>query len=100
MREAAEYRWDDEPQTRSVEGSVGDACAQLFDALPGGGGGKGMAGGGQKKRKRGGEEQLPAPPPVDAKASLLKATAPDGGGVTVVNDEFVVQSLILGALVD
>ncbi|KAK5112281.1 hypothetical protein LTR85_011553 [Meristemomyces frigidus] len=68
-----------------VDGSVAEASVALF-------GGHGVAAGG-KKRKRGDE----AAPKVDAKA--MSAASSDGK-VKVVNDEFVVQSLILGALVD
>ena len=62
-------------------------------------GGSSLAGGGKGKRKRdgslgfiggGGEKAGDAKP--------MSVASPDGG-VKVVNDEFVVQSLILGALV-
>ena len=62
-----------------VEGSVNDASKAIC--------GKGA---GAKKRKR--EEDTAA---VDGKAMFATA-----GSVKIVNDEFVVQSLILGALVD
>ncbi|KAK3686794.1 radiation sensitive protein rad9 [Vermiconidia calcicola] len=63
-----------------VDGSVADASATMF----------GKSSGGGKKRKRD-EEHLK----IDA-----KAMSAGNGTVMIVNDEFVVQSLILGALVD
>ena len=50
----------------------------------------GKANGAGKKRKRGDEVVK-----VDAKAMSV-----GNGKVTIVNDEFVIQSLILGSLVD
>ncbi|KAK1018390.1 hypothetical protein LTR54_001276 [Friedmanniomyces endolithicus] len=70
-----------------VDGSVGEASA----ALSGVGGV--AAGASGKKRKRGGE----ATPNVEKNA--MAAVSMDGR-VKVINDEFVVQSLILGALVE
>ncbi|TKA73236.1 hypothetical protein B0A55_06060 [Friedmanniomyces simplex] len=70
-----------------VDGCVGEASAVLF-----GSGTVAVASG--KKRKRGGEG---TPKLVDAKTMTA---ASRHGRVRVVNDEFVVQSLILGALVD
>ena len=61
-----------------VDGSVAEATATFSKANANG-----------KKRKRDGEVK------VDAKAMCA-----ENGGVKIVNDEFVVQSLILGALVD
>ncbi|KAK0364665.1 radiation sensitive protein rad9 [Friedmanniomyces endolithicus] len=69
-----------------VDGSVGEASAALFGA------GSAAAASG-KKRKRGGE----ATPKVEKNA--MAAVSADGR-VKVINDEFVVQSLILGALVE
>lgn len=62
-----------------VDGSIADAAAIMFQ--------KSNAG---KKRKRGEEDGK-----IDE-----KATCASDGKIKVVNDEFVVQSLILGALVD
>ncbi|KAK4544212.1 hypothetical protein LTR36_004422 [Oleoguttula mirabilis] len=67
-----------------VDGSVADASAVLFGAH-----GDAAA----KKRKRGAD----AVAKVDGKAMSV---ASSDGKVKIVNDEFVVQSLILGALVD
>ncbi|RMY52918.1 hypothetical protein D0863_14111 [Hortaea werneckii] len=106
-------QWDDEDQGTMggrwkwvyVDGDVGTASVRVFggDGDGGKGRGGGTAGGGKGKRKRdgslgftggggggGGGERL-----GDAKA--MSVTSPDGR-VKVVNDEFVVQSLILGAL--
>ena len=76
--DAANWKWV------YVDGSVTEASATLF--------GNGAAKGG-KKRKRGDD----AASKLDSKA--MSATS-SNGNVKVVNDEFVVQSLILGALVD
>ena len=67
-----------------VEGSVADASKVLFA----------KSGDGGKKRKRDGTVSAPMTK-VDA-----KATWAGDGKVRIVNDEFVIQSLILGALVD
>lgn len=74
-RDGGRWRWV------YVDGEVGDACKVLFRS------------GVQKKRKRGDG----AGARVDATAMVA---ADRDGVVKVVNDEFVVQSLILGALVD
>ena len=74
----------DDPDTWTwiyVEGSVADAAAVVF--------GKALTSG--KKRKRG--EQ----PTVKVDGNSMCAA---NGSVKIVNDEFVMQSLILGALVD
>ena len=63
-----------------VDGSMAEAAAVLF--------GHETAGG--KKRKRG----------IDAPKVDSKAMSVGQGSVRIVNDEFVIQSLILGALVD
>lgn len=63
-----------------VEGSVADASAVLFDSTTAG----------TKKRKR--DEHAGKAGP--------KAMSAGNGRVKIVNDEFVVQSLILGALIE
>ncbi|KAK5162919.1 radiation sensitive protein rad9 [Saxophila tyrrhenica] len=71
-----------------VDGSVADASKAMFE----------MGSEGGKKRKRdteGAAAAAAAAAKVDAKAMFAR-----DGRVTIVNDEFVVQSLILGALVD
>ncbi|KAI7187019.1 hypothetical protein KC363_g6240 [Hortaea werneckii] len=84
-----------------VDGDVGEASARVFGGDGGkmGRGGSSTTVGAKGKRKRdgplgftgGGAERV-----GDAKA--MSVASPDGR-VKVVNDEFVVQSLILGALV-
>ncbi|KAK5747193.1 radiation sensitive protein rad9 [Elasticomyces elasticus] len=75
-----------------VDGSVAEASATLFGSdhiVPASG----------KKRKRGAEATPKIKVEGKAKAKSMTAASNDGS-VKVVNDEFVVQSLILGALVD
>ncbi|KAI7162718.1 hypothetical protein KC349_g1853 [Hortaea werneckii] len=78
-----------------VDGDVGEASARVF----GGDGGKGRgssAVGGKGKRKRDGS--LGFNGGGGSSGEPMSVASPDGR-VKVVNDEFVVQSLILGALV-
>ncbi|KAK5733727.1 radiation sensitive protein rad9 [Elasticomyces elasticus] len=75
-----------------VDGSVAEASATLFGSdhvVPASG----------KKRKRGAEATPKIKVEGKAKAKSMTAASNDGS-MKVVNDEFVVQSLILGALVD
>ncbi|KAK5767833.1 radiation sensitive protein rad9 [Elasticomyces elasticus] len=75
-----------------VDGSVAEASATLFGSdhvVPASG----------KKRKRGAEATPKIKVEGKAKAKSMTAASNDGS-MKVVNDEFVVQSLILSALVD
>ncbi|KAI6850536.1 hypothetical protein KC332_g2655 [Hortaea werneckii] len=82
-----------------VDGDVGEARVRVFGGEGGKGRGGGSAVGGKGKRKRHGSLGITdgrGEKVGDAKA--MSVPSPDGR-VKVVNDEFVVQSLILGALV-
>jgi len=68
-----------------VEGSVAEACASLF--------GRRGAGNGKKRKRNDGVGAMGGK--MDA-----KAMSASDGRVRIVNDEFVVQSLILGALIE
>ncbi|KXL44774.1 MAG: hypothetical protein FE78DRAFT_71476 [Acidomyces sp. 'richmondensis'] len=68
-----------------VEGSVAEACTSLFGR---------RGAGSSMKRKRNNDDGV-----VVGKANAKAMSASDGN-VKIVNDEFVVQSLILGALVE
>lgn len=75
-----------------VDGSVADASTAVFGKVAAGAGADGG-----KKRKR---DEKPAAPTVPAAKVDAKALSASDGKVRIVNDEFVVQSLILGGLVD
>ncbi|KAI7713573.1 hypothetical protein KC353_g7442 [Hortaea werneckii] len=80
-----------------VDGDVGEASARVF----GGSGAKGSSSavGGKGKRKRDGSLGFFGGGGEKAGDGKAMAVASPDGRVKVVNDEFVVQSLILGALV-